>query len=78
MARAGTITTPQCSAFDNDVTKVSQNQLEHSATSLSKALHYGVEKYPAIVFDGELVVYGLTDLTLALTQYRRWQSGEAL
>ena len=59
------------------LSKGARRQLEHSAKSLTKAVQYGVAKYPAIVFDGELVVYGLTDLSLALRQYRRWRAGEA-
>lgn len=51
-------------------------RLEHSATALAKAVQLGVTKYPAIVFDGKLVVYGLTDLSIALKQYRSWQAGE--
>ena len=47
-----------------------------SATALAKAMQYGIDRYPAIVFDGEVVVYGVTDLTVALEQYRAWQSGQ--
>ncbi len=57
--------------------KGTRRQLEHSARSLAKAVQYGVEKYPAIVFDGELVVYGVTDLSAASMHYRHWQAGEA-
>ena len=53
-----------------------RSQLEHSATALARAVQYGVEKYPAMVFDGEVVVYGLTDLSVALMHYRLWRSGE--
>ncbi len=59
------------------LSKATRSQLEHSARSLAKAVQYGIEKYPAIVFDGELVVYGLTDLSAALMHYRHWQAGEA-
>ena len=59
------------------LSKATRSQLEHSAKSLAKAVQYGIEKYPAIVFDGELVVYGLTDLSAALMHYRHWQAGEA-
>lgn len=58
--------------------KETRSQLEHSARSLAKAVQYGIEKYPAIVFDGEFVVYGLSDLSAALRHYRHWQVGEAL
>ena len=58
------------------LSKDTRSQLEHSARSLAKAVQYGVEKYPAIVFDGELVVYGLSDLSAALRHYRHWQAGK--
>lgn len=35
-----------------------------------KALDYGVVKVPAVVFDGEYVVYGATDLGRAARLYR--------
>ena len=46
---------------------------------LLKALDYGIDRYPAVVFDGgESVVYGVTDLDEALGYYRRWrQQGSA-
>ena len=50
-------------------------RMHSAATGLAKALQYGVERYPAVVFDGEAVVYGLTDLNVALEQYRTWQTG---
>ena len=56
--------------------KGTRSQLEHSATALAKAVQYGVENYPAMVFDGELVVYGLTDLSVALMHYGLWRAGE--
>lgn len=50
-------------------------QLENAAQGLVRAMHYGIDRYPAIVFDGQAVVYGLTDLDLARQFYRRWQQG---
>ena len=41
-------------------------------------MQYGVDRYPAIVFNGEAVVYGLTDLSNALDHYRTWQAGTRL
>ena len=32
-----------------------------------------VDRYPAIVFDGRAVVYGVTDLVQALNRYEAWQ-----
>ena len=59
------------------LSKGRRDQLQHSATALATALNVGVEKYPAIVFDEEFVVYGLTDPFRALLVYRDWQLGAA-
>ena len=59
------------------LSKDNRAQLQHSATAIATALHYGVEKYPAIVFDTEFVVYGLTDPFRALEHYQRWRLAEA-
>ncbi|PCJ36264.1 MAG: TIGR03757 family integrating conjugative element protein [Cellvibrionales bacterium] len=48
-------------------------QLENSGKGLAKALHYGVDRYPAIVFDGRAVVYGLTDVEEAIKRYTQWR-----
>jgi len=50
-------------------------QMQHAAMGLAKAVQYGVDRYPAIVFDGQVVVYGLTDLEVALQHYRAWRVG---
>ena len=43
---------------------------------LVQALNYRIERYPAIVFDrGDTVIYGVTDLSAALRQYRDWRAG---
>ena len=59
------------------LSKDTRAQLQHSATSIAAALHYGIEQYPAIVFDAEFVVYGLTDPFRALQHYRRWRQSAA-
>ena len=46
-------------------------RLQRTAVGLARAVHYGIDRYPAMVFDGQLVVYGLTDLEAALALYRR-------
>ena len=43
------------------------------ALGLSKAVQYGIDRYPAIVLDGEAVIYGVTDVEEAVRLYRRWQ-----
>jgi len=58
------------------LSKGTRAQLQHSATAIATALHYGVEQYPAIVLDAEFVVYGLADPYRALQLYRRWRLAE--
>jgi integrating conjugative element protein (TIGR03757 family) len=48
-----------------------------SAAGLINAAEYGVDRHPAIVFDDDAVVYGVTDIGEALRHYRRWK-GRAL
>ena len=47
-------------------------QIQSAAMGLAKAMQYGVDRYPAIVFDGQAVVYGVTDVQTALAHYRVW------
>ena len=45
--------------------------LQATGTGLAKAVQYGIDRYPAIVFDqGRAVVYGLTHVDEALGMYR--------
>ncbi len=48
-------------------------RVRRAARGLAKAMQYGIDRYPAIVLDGQAVMYGVTDLTEALDRYRRWQ-----
>jgi len=50
---------------------------KNAAYGLAKAVQYGVDRYPAIVFDGRAVVYGVTDLVQALDRYEAWQREQA-
>jgi len=52
-------------------------ELENAANGLVQAMQYGIDRYPAIVFDGQAVVYGLTDINAATQLYQRWQAGSA-
>lgn len=45
---------------------------KNAAVGLAKAVQYGVDRYPAIVFDGQAVVFGVTDLVEALDRYAAW------
>ena len=51
--------------------------VQRAAIGLSKAMQYGIDRYTAVVFDGETVVYGVTDLAEALHRYRQWQEASA-
>ena len=50
------------------------SELENAAKGLVQAMQYGIDRYPAIVFDGDAVVYGVLDVTAATQLYQRWQT----
>ena len=43
-----------------------RDRAKEAALGLLLVLRYGVDRYPAIVFDGRVIVYGMTDLGAAL------------
>lgn len=51
----------------------SKAAIQNAAVGLAKAMQYDIDRYPAFVFDGGVVVYGLTDLRDALEHYRTWR-----
>ena len=51
----------------------SKTKMQMAAQGLAKAMQYGVDRYPAIVFDGQAVVYGVTDVQTAIAHYQTWQ-----
>lgn len=51
-------------------------QLQRAAMGLAKALQYGIDRYPAIVFDGEGAIYGVADFDEALRRYQQWREGQ--
>lgn len=50
-------------------------QMQRAAVGLSKAVQYGVDRYPAAVFDSTAVVYGVTNIHTALLHYQQWREG---
>lgn len=52
------------------------SELEQAAKGLWLAAQYGVDRYPALVFDGRAVVYGVTDVQQALQIYQMSQEAE--
>jgi len=52
----------------------SRSEMQTSAMALAKAMQYGIDRFPAIVFDGQTVVYGVKDLKVALAYFQEWQA----
>ncbi|WP_157606835.1 TIGR03757 family integrating conjugative element protein [Sedimenticola selenatireducens] len=50
-------------------------RMQQAAIGLAKAVQYGVDRYPAMVFDGGAVIYGVTDIHEALLRYQQWREG---
>jgi len=49
-------------------------QMRQAADGLAKAMQYGIDRFPAIVFDGQAVIYGVTDVKASLAQYQDWRT----
>ena len=52
-------------------------QVKNAAIGLAKAVQYGIDRYPAVVFNRRVVIYGVTDLVEALDRYNAWQQETA-
>lgn len=57
-----------------DMDEHTRKRMQRSATGLARAMQYGIDRYPAIVFDGQTVIYGVNDINEALMQYQSWQT----
>jgi len=55
------------------LSEADRTRMQRDAMGLAKAMQYGVDRYPAIVFDGQAVVYGVTDVQTALAHYQSWR-----
>jgi len=53
-------------------------RMNQAASGLVRAVNYGIDRYPAIVFDGQAVVYGVTDLPTAIKHYQAWRTENTL
>jgi integrating conjugative element protein (TIGR03757 family) len=49
------------------------DQLENAGKGLAQAMTYGIDRLPAVVFEGQAIVYGVTDIDEALAQYHQWR-----
>ncbi|MEA1890523.1 MAG: DUF1525 domain-containing protein, partial [Pseudomonadota bacterium] len=61
-----------------DMDEKTNARMQRSATGITKAMQYGIDRYPAIIFDGQVVIYGVTDLETAFEQYQSWRAGNKL
>lgn len=50
-------------------------RMQRAAMGLAKTMQYGIDRYPAIVFDGDVAIYGVTDIGEALHRYQEWREG---
>ena len=48
-----------------------------AAMGLARAVQFGVDRYPAIVFNSAAVIYGVTDLVEALQRYDAWREAQS-
>ncbi len=51
-------------------------RMQRAAMGLAKTMQYGIDRYPAVVFDGEVAIYGVTDIDEALRRYQQWREGQ--
>ena len=47
-------------------------ELREAYQALILSMQYGLDRYPAVIFDQQVVVYGVTDLHAATKRYRHW------
>ena len=57
-----------------DLTVEERQALQHHAEGQVKQQQYRLDRYPAIVLDGQAIVYGTTDIGRATRHYQRWQA----
>jgi integrating conjugative element protein (TIGR03757 family) len=58
----------------NALTAQDKEVLHQASAGVIRAAEYKITKAPAIVFDGQAVLYGLSDVEQARDIYRRWRA----
>jgi integrating conjugative element protein (TIGR03757 family) len=58
-----------------DMDEQTRAHMQETAIGLARAMQYGIDRYPAIVFDGQAIIYGVIDLKTARMQYQSWLAG---
>lgn len=60
---------------------IGKNQLQKDFSNAYQALvlsaKYGIDRYPAVIFDYQTIVYGVTDILAATMFYLEWQKEQA-
>ena len=51
---------------------VFEQQLRHAYQPLLLMMRYQLDRYPAIIFDRQAVIYGMTDIHQAIKLYQHW------
>ena len=49
-----------------------EDKLRTAYLPLGTMMAYGLDRYPVIIFDKQAVIYGMTDLSLAINRYCQW------
>ncbi|WP_339672441.1 TIGR03757 family integrating conjugative element protein [Dasania marina] len=61
---------------DQRISQIGSSQLDTELRTaylpLGTMMAYALDRYPVIIFDQQLVIYGVTDLALAMNRYRQW------
>ena len=47
-------------------------ELREAYQAIIFSMQYGLDRYPAVIFDQQVIVYGVTDLYAATKRYRHW------
>ena len=61
---------------DQRIAQIGRSQLDSELRAaylpLGTMMAYGFDRYPVIIFDRQVVIYGVTDLAQAINRYRLW------
>jgi len=49
-----------------------EDELRTAYLPLGTMMAYGLDRYPVIIFDKQAVIYGMTNLSLAINRYSQW------
>jgi len=64
--------------MEQRISEVGRSQLDAEVRKaylpLGTMMAYGLNRYPAIIFDRSAVIFGMTDLPMAINRYRQWMS----